>query len=49
VHDKYIGSRFERLKVQLGQEVGRLMVVRGLKPDDEIIEILNKAKEIATA
>jgi len=49
VHDNYIGSRFEHLKVQLGQEVGRLMVERGIKPEDEIIEILNKTKEIATA
>lgn len=48
VHDKYTGSRFEHLKVQLGQEVGKRMVERGLKPDDEIIEILSKAKEIAT-
>ena len=48
IHDKYTDSRFEHLKVQLGQEVGRRMVERGLKPDDEIIEILSKAKEIAT-
>lgn len=49
VHEKYIGVRFEYLKVRLGEEVGKLMVERGLKPDNEIIEILNKAKEIATA
>jgi predicted ATP-dependent endonuclease of OLD family len=47
VHEKYPGSRFEHLKVHLGQEVGRRMVERGLKPDDEITAILEKAKEIA--
>jgi hypothetical protein len=49
VHEKYIGVRFEYLKVRLGEEVGRLMVERGLKPDDEIKEILNKANEIASS
>ena len=48
VHERYEGSRFDFLKVPLGQEVGKRMVERGLKPDDEIIAILNKAKEIAT-
>ena len=47
VHEKYPTSRFEHLKVKLGQEVGRLMVERGLKPDEEITAILEKAKEIA--
>jgi len=47
VHERYEGSRFDFLKVPLGQEVGKRMVERGLKPDDEIIAILNKAKEIA--
>ena len=47
VHEKYHGSRFDFLKVRLGQEVGKRMVKRGLKPDDEVISILNKAKEIA--
>jgi len=49
VHEKYKASRFEHLKVALGQEVGRRMVERELRPDDEIISILDKAKEIATA
>jgi len=47
VHEKYPTSRFEHLKVKLGQEVGRSMVERGLKPDEEITAILEKAKEIA--
>jgi len=47
VHEKYPTSRFEHLKVKLGQEVGRRMVERGLKPDEEITAILEKAKEIA--
>ena len=47
VHERYPESRFEYLKVRLGQEVGKKMVERGLKPDDEIIAILEKAKEIA--
>ncbi len=48
VHERFIGIRFEYLKVRLGEEVGKRMVERGLRPDDEIIEILTKAKEIAT-
>jgi len=49
VHEKYEGSRFEHLKVQLGQEVGWRMVERRMRPDDEIITILEEAKKIATA
>ena len=49
VHERYIGVRFEYLKVHLGEEVGKRMFERGLKPDGEIIEILSKAKEIAMA
>jgi hypothetical protein len=49
VHDNYPGSRFEHLKISLGQEVGKLMVERHIKPDPEIIEILTTAQKIATA
>ncbi len=47
VHEKYTGVSFEYLKVRLGEEVGKRMVERGLKPDKEIVAILEKAKEIA--
>ncbi len=47
VHQKYNYSRFEHLKVQLGQKVGMLMVERGLKPNSEIVKILRKAEDIA--
>jgi len=49
VHERFVGVRFEYLKVRLGQEAGKRMVERGLKPDGEIIDILNKAREIATS
>ncbi|MGD0552635.1 MAG: AAA family ATPase [Sedimentisphaerales bacterium] len=49
VHEKYVGERFAFLKLPLGQEVGKRMVERKIRPHDEIIEILNKAKEIALA
>lgn len=48
VHERYVGVRFEYLKVRLGEEVGKRMVERGLKPHEEITAILNKAKDIAT-
>jgi len=47
VHEKYIHSRFQYLKVHLGEKVGKLMVERGFEPDSEIVEILIKAKDIA--
>lgn len=47
VHERYTGVRFEYLKVRLGEEVGKRMVERGLKPEQEIVTILQKAKEIA--
>jgi putative ATP-dependent endonuclease of the OLD family len=47
VHERYLGVRFKYLKVQLGEEVGKLMVERKLKPDEEIAGILAKAKEVA--
>jgi hypothetical protein len=49
VHERYVGERFTFLKLPLGQEVGKRMVERRMRPHDEIIEILNKAKEIALA
>jgi hypothetical protein len=49
VHGKYPGVRFEYLKVRLGEEVGKRMVERDVKPDKEIAQILEKAREIATA
>jgi predicted ATP-dependent endonuclease of OLD family len=48
VHEKYPGSRFQHLKVHMGQEVGKRMFERGIKPDQEIIDILAEVKEIAT-
>jgi len=48
VHDRYQGVRFDHMKVHLGEEVGKLMVERVIKPDKEIINILEKAVEIAT-
>jgi len=47
VHEKYVGERFEFRKVQLGQEVGKRMVERKLTPDNEIKQILHRAKDIA--
>jgi len=47
VHERYLGVRFEHMKVHLGEEVGKLMVERGIKPDEEIISILREAEEVA--
>lgn len=47
VYKRYIGVRFEYLKVRLGEEVGKRMVERGLKPDGEIVKILKEARGIA--
>jgi len=49
VHDRYVGERFAFLKLPLGQEVGKRMVERGIKPDEEIAKILTLAKDIAIA
>jgi predicted ATP-dependent endonuclease of OLD family len=49
VHERYVGERFPFLKLPLGQEVGKRMVERGIKPDDEIATILTSAKDIAIA
>jgi hypothetical protein len=49
VHERYVCERFTFLKLPLGQEVGKRMVERGIKPDEEIIKILTLAKDIATA
>ena len=49
VHERYVGERFAFLKLPLGQEVGKRMVERGIKPDDEIATILTSAKDIAIA
>lgn len=47
VHERFTGVRFEYLKVRLGQEVGKRMVERGLRPDPEIEAILEEAARIA--
>jgi predicted ATP-dependent endonuclease of OLD family len=47
VDARYLGVRFDHMKVHLGEEVGKLMVERGIKPHDEIITILKKAEEVA--
>jgi predicted ATP-dependent endonuclease of OLD family len=49
VHEKYVGVRFEYLKVRLGEEVGKRMVERRVKPDSEIAQILCYTKNIALA
>jgi putative ATP-dependent endonuclease of OLD family len=49
VHERYVGERFAFLKLPLGQEVGKRMVERGIKPDDEIATILISGKDIAIA
>jgi len=49
VHDKYIGERFDYLKVRLGEEVGKRMVERRLKPDSEIADILFQTEKVALA
>jgi putative ATP-dependent endonuclease of OLD family len=47
VHEKYIGVRFEYLKVRIGEEVGKRMKERGIEPDREITEILFQTKNVA--
>jgi len=49
VHDRYLGVSFEYLKVRLGEEVGKRMVERKIRPDSEIEAILSLAKDIAMA
>jgi len=47
VHGRYLGVRFEYLKVRLGEEVGKLMVERRIQVDKEIAAILSRAEEVA--
>lgn len=47
VDERYLGVRFEHMKVHVGEEVGKVMVQRHIEPGDEIITILKKAEEIA--
>jgi len=47
VYERYVWERFDYLKVRLGEEVGKRMVERRLKPDSQIAEILSQTKEVA--